>query len=371
MITRPDSASPYRRTLVDALNVASAQGLVAPDKVEGLAAFLIARPALLAPFQPVELDNPDEASEAPRFLRGFHDILITIGLVAALVGIAGLLTIYAVFPAIILLAEILVRRQRLALPAVALAAATFIATGGLTGGLMGSDFNWTADSWQTPAWAGWIAAAMLAFFAVYKVPVALAAGLTTAYAAVALSVVVAWVRGHGGLGADGSERVFTLMLAAFAVAVFLTALRFDLRDPRRVTRHSDTAFWMHLASAPALLYGALALAFGTDMDAWFASDVAVARALMTVGLIATLMVIGILIDRRAFVTSGLISLGWSIGVLIEKGGWNNLSGQTSFFLVLVAIGIIVLTLGIGWRWIRRQAVGLLPADIALRLPPLH
>src|SRR5689334_22656438 len=67
-------------------------------------------------------------TETPSFVRGFHDVLITIGIVVALAGLWGLGSIYAVLPAIIVLAEILVRRQRLALPAVALTFALAIWT---------------------------------------------------------------------------------------------------------------------------------------------------------------------------------------------------------------------------------------------------
>ena len=61
-----------------------------------------------------------EDSEAPRFIRGFHDVLITIGLVIALSGLSALTNILVVIVGAWVLAEILVKRQRLALPAVAL-----------------------------------------------------------------------------------------------------------------------------------------------------------------------------------------------------------------------------------------------------------
>ena len=62
-------------------------------------------------------------TETPRFVRGFHDVLITIGIVILLAGIWGVSTVYGALPAILILAEVLVRRQRLALPAVALTVA--------------------------------------------------------------------------------------------------------------------------------------------------------------------------------------------------------------------------------------------------------
>ncbi len=64
-------------------------------------------------------------TETPRFVRGFHDVLITIGVAVALGGLWGLAALYAVLPAIIVLSEILVRRQRLALLTVSLTIALF------------------------------------------------------------------------------------------------------------------------------------------------------------------------------------------------------------------------------------------------------
>jgi hypothetical protein len=61
-----------------------------------------------------------EESEAPRFIRGFHDVLITIGLVIALIGLSALTNVIVVLVGAWVLAEVLVKRQRLALPAVAL-----------------------------------------------------------------------------------------------------------------------------------------------------------------------------------------------------------------------------------------------------------
>ena len=62
--------------------------------------------------QPSYADDADipGASEAPRFIRGFHDILITIGIVIALGGLWALAGAIAVIPAIIVLAEWFVKR---------------------------------------------------------------------------------------------------------------------------------------------------------------------------------------------------------------------------------------------------------------------
>ena len=126
-----------RARLLPILEEAAQAGLVPPGGDGKLGDFLLGRGVDVAAAPPLaepagegldtrrasEPVSPVEESEAPRFIRGFHDILITIGLVVGLVGLGGLASIYAVIPAAIVLAEILVRRQRLALPAVTLTAA--------------------------------------------------------------------------------------------------------------------------------------------------------------------------------------------------------------------------------------------------------
>ncbi|MGI9402704.1 MAG: hypothetical protein ACR2O0_15715, partial [Rhizobiaceae bacterium] len=108
-----------------ALDEAVKQGIVSPDQGEQLTGFFIKQGLDVGPVEMFdELYRPSdepvvevEESESPRFVRGFHDILITIGITAALAGLWGLLGNIAVMIATIGLAEILILRQRLALPA--------------------------------------------------------------------------------------------------------------------------------------------------------------------------------------------------------------------------------------------------------------
>jgi hypothetical protein len=85
-------------------------------KEGGAASYSVLEVSLDAP-RALEDEAAVEPSEAPRFLRGFHDILITIGIVVLLLGLGTLVNFLVVLPAIIVLAEWFVRRQRLALPA--------------------------------------------------------------------------------------------------------------------------------------------------------------------------------------------------------------------------------------------------------------
>ena len=320
-----------------------------------------------------EPSSPVEESEAPRFIRGFHDILITIGIIVGLVGLGGLASVYAVIPAAIVLAEILVRRQRLALPAVTLTVATVVAAS------MGTLPIW--DGLDAP-YEDWIPVGIFATIAVvgfliywrYKVPLALAGGIVTLFATIVYSaaLVTRWMSGNPAFF-ETRPTALVGFLGLFAVLVFGAALRFDIGDRHRVTRRSDVAFWMHLAAAPAILYTVMAEIYLGNADGWFSTATSVWQAAAIVGAVVVLMLVGIVLDRRAFVTSGLLSFGYAFKVLLTEGGFAKLTAATDtlVFLTFLAIGVVVLSLGIGWQPLRRVIVGNLPGGIRELVPPVR
>ena len=100
---------------------------------------------------------------------------------------------------------------------------------------------------------------------------------------------------------------------------------------------------------------------------WWASDPGLKEGLVSVGLVAAMMLIGIIIDRRAFVTSGLISLGAAILVL-ARAAQIEMGGVAAMAVMLV--GIVVLVLGIGWLRLRRLLLAALPQPVRSSLPPV-
>jgi hypothetical protein len=315
-----------------------------------------------------------EESEAPRFIRGFHDILITIGIVVVLLGIGGLATVYAVIPASVVLAEILVRRQRLALPAVVLTIAFSVACGFAVYPIFDDAAAGISQDWFPFVLPAVIAIVTLLFFWRYKAPIALAAGLVAGYGAIVLVVmrlVIEYTK-DGKLFPNNSLAM-TVFLGIYAVLVFGTALRFDFADRLRLTRRSDVAFWMHLAAAPAILYTIMACVYFNSPQGWFSAGTTLTQAAVIVVAVLALMLIGIILDRRAFVTSGLLSFGYAFKVLLTEGGFSRLlaSTDTLAFVVLLAVGIIVLSLGIGWQPLRRVIVEMMPDEVAGRVPPIR
>ena len=137
---------------------------------------------------------------------------------------------------------------------------------------------------------------------------------------------------------------------------------------------ADVAFWLHLATAPALLYTAILLIFQIEAgnsDTFFFTGIehgGYPQALIIVAVVVIMMLIGLIIDRRAFVTAGLMSLGVAIGAILRQ---NNAGLDKVSFIVLMIVGLIVLVIGVGWPHLRRTVVRLLPASVQGRLPALR
>jgi hypothetical protein len=302
-----------KRLLLPVLDDAAREGLVQSDATARLGEFLLGRgvgvgtPVAAPVTDGSGLDTPRasepassvEESEAPRFIRGFHDILITIGIIVGLLGLGGLATVYAVIPAAIILGEVLVRRQRLALPAVTLTIAIGIASAIGTFPIW-DDASPQFDEWTPVGIAATISVVNFLFYWRYRIPLALAAGLVTLFASVIYSAALATraVAGDAALY-DRHPLILVFFLGLFALAVFGTALKFDFADRNRLTRRSDVAFWMHLAAAPAILYTIMAQVYLGDKQGWFSAETSAGQAAMVVGTVVLLMLIGIVLDRRA------------------------------------------------------------------------
>lgn len=361
--------------LRSALDEAVAKGLVEEGKLAALEAHLRAALPVLSQMPGAEPDAPSPApiveTERPRFIRGFHDVLITLGLTVLLVGVGGLGAIIGLLPVIILLAEILVRRQRLALPAVALTLAMAIWTAFLCrmivdalGVPTGGHLSFALEFLSFPL-------IMLAFYWRYRIPVALACVILSFFAVVFVLLIALLETGlkSPDILIDHPHAVLLLGIGA-ALGLFAVAMTYDLSDPARVSRRSDIAFWLHLAAAPALLYAGLAALFlarfGTlgTLDSQM-SDVSTPAVIL---LVALLMLIGVVIDRRAFVTSGLLTLIVTVTTLLRN---SRIEMDNIIFLALITVGVIVLTVGIGWQPLRRVIVGSFPQGLKAKLPPLQ
>ncbi len=346
----------------DDWSAAVAAGLVDRADAERLAAFFAAR----------ERAAFAGDAEAVRFVRGFHDVFLAIGVAILVfgVGFAAMLVagipVGTIVPAVVAwgLAEVFARRRKLVLPSIVLAAA-FTAAVGLTVATLyalGLDLA-TAGSSDLPAdWseggigiagaAGGIVAA-LAFFARFRLPFALGAAALSAVVLVLIALL--W----WGAG----DRLFSLVTLATGLAVFALAMIFDLEDPGRSGLGSDNAFWLHLVAAPVIVYAAIGL-FGIESR----FDLGLQDALVVVGIVVALGLVALAVDRRALLVAGLGYLGFAIGRLIAA---TEFTSETIIAATLVVLGLVMVALGSGWQPARRGVLRLLPAGLRARLPPVH
>ncbi|TXH83899.1 MAG: hypothetical protein E6Q77_03485 [Rhizobium sp.] len=368
-----------------ALEAAAGEGIISPGQAERLLPYLITKnigalPAGqdLSASRAIDDANPLEDTEAPRFVRGFHDVLITIGIVVLLIGLWGLTNRYASLLAIVILAEILVRRQRLALPAVVLTVAlvfwlfhTVVTYVSSTPALV-DNFTIGAFILAAP-----FPPLLALFYWRYRVPLSLALFLFSLFGLFLAAVfyIAGTVTGSANVPIEYPIQTLMILLVT-ALGSFALAMRYDLSDPKRVTRRSDVAFWLHLVTAPALLYSTVLLALRLELasggtvftnltDALFGGYLQAVTVLIAV---LVMMLIGLVIDRRAFVTAGLVSLGLATAAILRH---NNAGLDKVGFLVLMIVGLVVLVIGIGWADLRRIIVRRLPAGVQARLPALR
>jgi hypothetical protein len=350
----------------DELNAAVNAGVIQRADADRLGAFLVEHRKASG-----YGEGAEEDSEAIRFVRGFHDVFLTIGVTLLLVGIgittevvASGIWPYTVAIAAWLLAEYFTRMKRLTLPSIALSIA-FGVCGGLSLAALSSGIlpapETTARTFESPAaWgaarvsdfvpaiAAFVASAL--FYMRFRLPFTLAQMVVAAAALLAIYVD------------PGVWKPATFLI--MGVLVFALALFFDLKDPERRTIATDNAFWLHLTAAPLIVHTTIGYVWADE-----AKNLTLEIALLTVAIIAALALVALVIDRRALLVAGLFYLGVALFIIIRNTA---IEQDTVLALTILLLGGALVLLGVGWRPLRRALVnGLLPPSLARRLPTLR
>jgi hypothetical protein len=309
-----------------------------------------------------------------RFMRGFNDFFFASGVL--LFG-AGVMFFAAATPAANLgaavvfwgLAELLVGRLRLVLPGLLLVVlfAYFVALSvpiEWIGGAASTSFDpgnrfledATGHRFPSAGCARGLLAAVagLVFFARFRFPFA----LLVAAGGLVIAVMTLAPLYAGTIGAYA-------MLLACGLLVFAAAMAFDATDRERVTRRADCAFWLHLLAAPLIVHSLVQLLAGSVGPVFLAMTSQLAATIIAAVLVLAL--VAVLIDRRALLVSTLTYLGIVIAYALKAASTDE--GKI-FFATLVALGAIVLALGIGWQPLRRVLMIVVPSGVARRLPPV-
>lgn len=302
-----------------------------------------------------------------RLITGFNDIFVTIAAVLLLVaaagigdaiapGIAGLLVAGSAWG----LAEFFTRKRRMALPSIALLLA-------FVGGVAAIPINILAEadpsmSERTGALIGagvglLAAGAAFVHWRRFMVPITVAAGA----AALAVTVIALAVSAMMAANANADPEPYMLPLVFITgLAVFAFAMRWDMSDPKRETRRSDVAFWLHLLAAPMIahpLFNWLGVNDGENIGALAAIGVLAVYVLM--GLVA------LAVDRRALLVSALAYVLVALTWLFRDFGMVELNVAVTGLV----IGSALLALSAFWTPIRSAVVKqLLPSGLQGMLP---
>ena len=315
---------------------------------------------------------PAVDEESFRLLTGFNDIFVSIAAVLMLVAMGWLgnsiriltpdhgpspVLGFAIAGAAWGLAEYFTRERRMALPSIILLLAF---SGGLFAGF-GILFDGIVDPGDLnrgdERTVALVAAASAALTAIgvwlhwrrFQVPITIAIGAAT-LAGLSLALLVAAVP-------DLGDHFLKLLLVAGA-CVFALAMWWDMSDRTRTTRRSDVAFWLHLLAAPMLVHPVFA------MMGMLHGTAAPPQAALVILLYVGLGFVALAIDRRALMVSALVYVLYALSSLIEQSGAVDLS----FGLTALIIGSALLLLSAFWTKARRVVVGVLPEDVAMRLP---
>jgi hypothetical protein len=346
----------------DELNAAVGAGVIGRAEADRLAAFLASHRLSTG------LDSED--AESIRFIRGFHDVFLTIGVVLLLLGVGYTTQIiidgawpYPVAIASWALAEYFTHRKRLTLPSIALSIAFGIAGGmaltalamalilGPLGLLPSGSASLGAGRYSEtlPAFSILVGSAL--FYLRFRLPFTLAQ----------IVVAVAFALGILFDVTTGSAKALFLLMGA---VVFALALRFDLKDPDRSTIATDNAFWLHLSAAPLIVHSAIGFVWADRM-----SSLTLPAAIATIALIGILALLALIIDRRALLVAGLFYFGAALFTLIRNTA---IDEGAVFAVTILILGGALLMLGVGWRPLRRSAIEwLVPPKVARRLPTVR
>ena len=307
--------------------------------------------------------------ESLRFITGFADIFVTIGIALFLGALfflmnagTGSTPAYAGVAACAwLLAEFFTFKRRMALPSIVLLV-LFVGAGLRAGG---SDLRvaaarrrprsseaspssasfpcnscrWGWQPWSPPGWRR-------LHYIRFRVPITIAAGV----GALCVLVIVTARRSRARHRRNGHQhRAVRLRSRGLALA-----MGFDMSDPQRLTRRTDIAFWLHLLAAPLIVHPLIrGFLHGLDDRLTTGAAVGILWVFIVLGFLA------VIIDRRAVLVSSLVYAGFALSALIRVAG---LTGSSSLVpLVLLALGAFILLLSAGWRPLRRAILRRLPA----------
>jgi len=317
--------------------------------------------------------NMADEDEPFELFKGFSEIFVTVGLALLTAGLVGLTVAvgnWLLIPLIsagmsVLFARYFTLKRRMTLPSIFLAS-TFASSMFVFLMTFLVDLN-TGDTGSFNIVFVATAAALIVYYRIFKVPFTMLliglCGVGLSYSLAGLLLPELFVQESADASFRetfdvGASPLLAFTLLGFGLAAFASGMWFDLRDPHRISRHSASAFWLHILAAPAIVnvVAISLLAVGGS-----AGYLLAAAALVLIALVA------LIIDRRSFLTAGIIYIGviltWALSATDVEGGW-------AIIWSLLIMGGFITGLGTWWVQLRTRLMLFLP-DFPLKskLPP--
>ncbi|MCY4289277.1 MAG: hypothetical protein OXC63_11850 [Aestuariivita sp.] len=149
-----------------------------------------------------------------------------------------------------------------------------------------------------------------------------------------------------------SNGPFAWVTLIVGLAVFTTAMFFDMSDPLRVSRRSAQGFWLHIIAAPALV--------NTVALSLISQDTIIAHFLLFI-ILFLIAIVAIIIDRRSFL---IAAAGYCVALSLTV--FDDLAAAYIF----VILGFFLVVLGATWERVRSTTLSILGPALPLnRLPP--
>jgi hypothetical protein len=340
--------------------------------------------------------TPTADEEHVRILLGFNDIYVFYASILLLVGIGWVGSKIEVgsspSPLIALfvgaaawgLAEYFARRKRQALPGITFAV-TFVyavfATGSLTAiSAMGPSNIGDSMNIINAVCALIAAGASFVYWKRFEEPITIALGVGM------VVMAVMFVLGSAVPTDPGSD-IAEIVLLILGLAVFVYAMMWDGKDPRRVTKRADIGFWLHWTSSWMVIIALAALLKLHD------GPVAPGISIVTILLFLLFTLVALAVDRRVWVLLAAWPLGVGIFWLLNGqpggygemdaygggyggaygGGYGGYGGSggsmgDNVMTTILIIGVVLVLIGMFWTPIRRAVVGVLPEGLRGRCP---
>jgi hypothetical protein len=300
------------------------------------------------------ISSDDEPFE---IYRGFNEIFVTAGLTFTLLAL-GFLTAQVVSNiAAFALAHYYCKQKRMVLPGFLLSIVVAFSPGFFIFQLGELHAKYDFDRYL---YATLLAGVMTSlFYHLYKVPFALFLAVVSMFI-----ILLKLITGNDFTFEamfNITQSPFTALITlGFGVGVFILAMVYDMRDPHRITRFSQTAFWLHLLAGSMVVNNVAYSLYNAG---------GLFIPLLVIWLLV-LTVISIIIDRRSFLLASSAYLLTLLNYGSDYGDGPFYS--VSFMINVLIVGVFLLILAMKWSSMRVWLMHGLPEfRLKDKLPPYH